>query len=89
MSTLEIAYAKSYEDAAGDGDHAEYGTEVLELTRLLAEMVPDEPGAHALAALVRYTEARRPARVDAQGAIGAYQNKIQRFGGARSLKKRT
>jgi RNA polymerase sigma-70 factor (ECF subfamily) len=69
LSTLEIAYAKSYEDAAGEGDRAGYATEVLELTRLLAEMVPDEPGAHALAALVRYTEARRPARVDEQGAM--------------------
>ncbi len=69
LSTLEIAYAKSYEDAAGTGHHAEYATEVLELTRLLAEMVPDEPGAHALAALVRYTEARRPARVDDQGCM--------------------
>jgi len=69
LSTLEIAYAKSYEDAAGTGDHAAYATEVLELTRLLAEMVPAEPGAHALAALVRYTEARRPARLDGQGCM--------------------
>jgi len=69
LSTLEIAYSKSYEDAAGAGDHAAFATEVLELTRLLAEMVPAEPGAHALAALVRYTEARRPARLDEQGAM--------------------
>jgi len=69
LSTLEIAYSKAYEDAAGAGDQAAYATEVLELTRLLAAMLPAEPGAQALAALVRYTEARRPARLDEQGAM--------------------
>jgi RNA polymerase sigma-70 factor (ECF subfamily) len=69
LSTLEIAYAKSYEDASGTGDHAAYATEVIGLTRLLTEMVPTEPGAHALAALVRYTEARRPARLDGQSCM--------------------
>lgn len=69
LSTLEIAYSRAHEDAAGSGDHTAYAKEVLQLTRLLAEMVPDEPAAHALAALVRYTEARRPARVDTQGCM--------------------
>jgi RNA polymerase sigma-70 factor (ECF subfamily) len=39
------------------------------LTRVLAEMLPNEPEALALAALVRYAEARRPARLDAQGVM--------------------
>ncbi len=69
LSTLEIAYAQSYEDAAGAGTYAEYAMEVLALTRLLTEMVPAESGAHALAALVRYTEARRPARLDKHGCM--------------------
>lgn len=69
LSTLELAYAKAHEDAAGAGPHAGYAQEMLELTSVLAELMPEEPQAHALAALVRYAEARRPARVDARGAM--------------------
>ncbi len=65
LSTLEVAYAKAHEDAAGAGPHAGYAAEMLELTRVLAELLPEEPEALALAALVRYAEARRPARLDA------------------------
>jgi RNA polymerase sigma-70 factor (ECF subfamily) len=69
LSTLEVAYAKAHEDAAGAGRHAGYAAEMLELTRVLAEMLPREPEALALAAIVRYAEARRPARLDADGAM--------------------
>lgn len=69
LSTLEIAYAKAHEDAAGEGPRAWYASEVLRLTRILAELVPEEPDAPALAAMVRYAEARRPARVDDTGAM--------------------
>jgi RNA polymerase sigma-70 factor, ECF subfamily len=69
LSTLEIAYAKAHEDAAGAGAHAGYASEMLELTRVLAELLPDEPETLALAALVRYAEARRPARLDEHGAM--------------------
>jgi RNA polymerase sigma-70 factor, ECF subfamily len=69
LSTLEIAYAKAHEDAAGAGPHACYASEMLTLTQVLAELLPDEPEVLALAALVRYAEARRPARLDADGAM--------------------
>lgn len=69
LSTLEIAYAKAHEDAAGVGEHAGYATEMLELTRVMAELLPTEPEVLALAALVRYAEARRPARLDGDGAM--------------------
>jgi RNA polymerase sigma-70 factor (ECF subfamily) len=69
LSTLEVAYSKAHEDAAGAGAHAGYASEMLELTRLLAELLPKEPDALALAALVRYAEARRPARLDEHGAM--------------------
>ncbi|MBV8869608.1 MAG: sigma-70 family RNA polymerase sigma factor [Acetobacteraceae bacterium] len=69
LSTLEVAYAKAYEDAAGAGPHAGYATEALALTRVLVELLPEEPEALALAALVRYAEARRPARLDGGGAM--------------------
>ena len=69
LATLEIAYAKAHEDAAGAGPHAGYAAEMLELTRVLAELLPREPEALALAAIVRYAEARRPARLDAEGLM--------------------
>ncbi|MBU2095371.1 MAG: RNA polymerase sigma factor, partial [Alphaproteobacteria bacterium] len=70
LSTLEIAYAQAYEDAAlAVGDTAPFATEVLRLSGLLAELVPDEPEVLGLAALVRFAEARRPARLDDLGAM--------------------
>jgi len=69
LSTIEVAYAKAHEDAAGAGRHAGYAPEMLNLTRILATMLPREPDVLALAALVRYAEARRPARLDDTGAM--------------------
>lgn len=69
LSTLEVAYAKAHEDAAGAGAHAGYAREMLDLTAVLVELTPDEPECLGLAALVRYAEARRPARLDETGAM--------------------
>ncbi len=69
LTTLEIAYAKAHEDAAGASVHAGYASEILEFTRVLAELLPNEPEALALASLVRFSEARRPARLDDHGAM--------------------
>ncbi|MDY0872707.1 RNA polymerase sigma factor [Dongia rigui] len=69
LSTVEIAYSKAHEDAAGAGTHAGFGAEMLDLTRALAELLPQEPDVLALAALIRFAEARRPARVAADGAM--------------------
>ena len=69
LSALEVAYAKAHEDAAGAGSHAGYAEEMLALTRVLADLLPREPEVLALAATVRYAEARRPARLDDCGAM--------------------
>jgi RNA polymerase sigma-70 factor (ECF subfamily) len=69
LTTLEIAYAQAYEDAALAGDGAGFATEVLRLSGLLVELMPREPEVLGLAALVRFAEARRPARLDAAGAM--------------------
>ena len=69
LSTVEVAYAKAHEDAAGSGAHAGYASEMLGLTRVLAELLPHEPESLALAAIVRFAEARRPARLDSSGAM--------------------
>ena len=69
LSTLEIAYSRAHEDASGTAAHAHFAAEVIHLTSLLVKLLPDESEAHATAALVRYSEARRPARVDAEGLM--------------------
>jgi RNA polymerase sigma-70 factor (ECF subfamily) len=58
--------------SASDGDdlvRVELYAEALRLARLLAELLPDEPEVLGLLALLLLTEARRPARVDADGAL--------------------
>jgi RNA polymerase sigma-70 factor (ECF subfamily) len=69
LSTLEIVYAKAHQDASGTGRHAGYAAEMLTLTALLAELVPGDARVVAFASLVRYAEARRPARLDNDGAM--------------------
>ncbi len=69
LGTLEIAYSKAHEDASGAGAHAGFAAEVLGLTRVLAELLPEEAEVLSLAALIRYAEARRPARMDGQGVM--------------------
>jgi RNA polymerase sigma-70 factor, ECF subfamily len=69
LSTLEIAYAKAHEDAAGSGSHANYALEILELTRVLSVLLPLDPEVLALAATTRYAEARRPSRTDSNGMM--------------------
>jgi len=69
LSTLEVAYGKAHEDAAGGSVHAGFAREMLELTATLAALLPDEPECLGFAALVRYAEARRPARLDETGAM--------------------
>lgn len=69
LATLEIAYGEAHRDAALVGDHAEVGLEVLALTAALAAMLPNDAEVLALAALVRFAESRRAARVDQTGAM--------------------
>jgi RNA polymerase sigma-70 factor (ECF subfamily) len=69
LSTIEVAYAKAHEDAGGGSRHAGYAQEMLDITATLAGLAPDEPEVRALAATVRFAEARRPARLDAGGAM--------------------
>jgi RNA polymerase sigma-70 factor (ECF subfamily) len=69
LSTLEVAYAKAHEDAAGSGRHAGFAREMLEVTALLCDMLPREAEVLALAATIRFAEARRPARKDADGVM--------------------
>jgi RNA polymerase sigma-70 factor (ECF subfamily) len=69
LSTLEVAYAKAHEDAAGTGAHAGYAVEMLVLSETVAQLMPREPDALALTALIQFAEARRPARVSANAEM--------------------
>jgi RNA polymerase sigma-70 factor (ECF subfamily) len=69
LSTLEVAYAKAHEDASGTSTHAGYASEMLELTASLSNLLPNEQEVLSFAALVRYAEARRGARLDHQGEM--------------------
>lgn len=69
LSTIEVAYAKAHEDAAGRSPHAAFAAEMLHLSRLLVELLPTSGEVRALAALLHYAEARRPARIDSEGVM--------------------
>ncbi len=69
LSTIEIAYAHAHADGAGSGRHAGYAAEMLGITATLATMLPGEAEILALAATIRFAEARRPARIDADGVM--------------------
>jgi RNA polymerase sigma-70 factor (ECF subfamily) len=69
LSTVEVTYAKAHEDSAATGPHAHFATEMLELTRTLVQVMPQEAEPAALAATVRFAEARRTARTDAAGMM--------------------
>jgi RNA polymerase sigma-70 factor (ECF subfamily) len=69
LVTLDIAYARAHADGGGTGRHAGYAREMHDITAVLAGLLPDEPDVLALAATVRFAEARRPARVDAAGMM--------------------
>jgi len=69
LSTLEVAYGQAHADAAGAGPHAGYAREMLRLTEVMVDLLPKEAECLGFAALVRYAEARRPARLDETGAM--------------------
>ncbi len=69
LTTLEVAYARAHADGGGTGRHAGYAAEMLGITATLAALLPAEPDALALAATVRFAEARRPARAGPGGEM--------------------
>lgn len=69
LSTVEVAYAKAHEDAAGTARHAGYAAEMLGLAELLTRLIADDPDVLALAATIAFAEARRAARVGPEGCM--------------------
>lgn len=76
LLALELAFTAAYSDAAGelaaalpDDMGADLGGEIERLALLVAELLPQEPEALGLAALVLLARSRNAARLDAQGAM--------------------
>ena len=69
LATIEIAFARGHADASGKSVDAAFAAQTLELIDLLSEMLPGNSEVHALAANLYFSQARRPARVDAQGQM--------------------
>jgi predicted RNA polymerase sigma factor len=68
LAAIYAAFAEGWVDAAGsDIARRDLAEEALFLGRLITELLPNEPEAFGLLALMLYAEARRSARRNAQG----------------------
>ena len=70
LSAIYLIYTEGHTATTGDElTRADLSREAIRLGRVLTELMPDEPEAVGLLALMLLTEARRPARTDAAGAM--------------------
>ena len=70
LAVVYLIFNEGYAASAGDAlVRRELCAEAIRLGRLLAELMPDEPEVMGLLALMLLTEARRPARTAADGAL--------------------
>jgi len=70
LTTVYLIYTEGHTATTGDSlTRVELSTEAIRLGRLLVELMPDEPEAVGLLALMLLTEARRPARTAADGSM--------------------
>ena len=70
LAVLYLIFNEGYTASAGDElVRADLCAEAIRLARQLVELMPDEPEAAGLLALMLLTEARRAARTDADGAL--------------------
>ncbi|WP_222849289.1 RNA polymerase sigma factor [Trebonia kvetii] len=66
-SVLEAVYGAYVIDWATGPEDRRLPSEALHLAEVLTDLVPDDPEAHGLAALVELSAARAPARLDTDG----------------------
>lgn len=66
---LHVLYLLFNEGYSDQQHKTRLSAEAIRLARVLAALMPDEPEAHGLLALMLVQDARRPARVDADGEL--------------------
>ncbi len=70
LAAISLIYTEGHTATSGDElTRAELCLEALRLARVLVELMPDEPEAVGLLALLVLTESRRGARLDADGSM--------------------
>jgi RNA polymerase sigma-70 factor (ECF subfamily) len=68
LDAIYAAYSKGWNEVGGDEGAPEIADEAVWLGQLVVSLLPNEPEAKGMVALMLYAEARRPARRDAVGA---------------------
>jgi RNA polymerase sigma-70 factor (ECF subfamily) len=68
LEAIYAAYSKGWAESGQDG-HSPLAEEAIWLGRLVVSLLPDEPEAKGMLALMLYTEARRGARRDSAGTF--------------------
>jgi len=70
LHALYLIFNEGYASSAGDDLHrVELSSEAIRLTRMVHRMLPDDSEVAGLLALMLLTDARRPARTDADGEL--------------------
>jgi RNA polymerase sigma-70 factor (ECF subfamily) len=70
LSVVYLVYNEAYVATSGESlDRVDLAAEAVRLARLLTELMPDEPEAQGLLALLLLGESRRPARVAGDGSL--------------------
>ncbi len=65
MHVLYLLFNAGY----GETDANRFSREAIRVTRVLTQLMPDEPEAHGMLALMLLHDARRPSRLDADGDL--------------------